>query len=199
MTGTLKAFLESKKFVAALLSVVAVCLGHFGFNVDTSTMLLVLTPVMVAIGAQGWADSGKASAGAHDKPKQAGFIKRGLLVVVAVLGLTIGCSLFHTAEPIVTDAIDCVEQEAKASASGISLFDAIDAIEAAVIAASTDLEATLEAYIVKYGAPVVACTLKSYEDSTPGSAVSLLPSDARTRVDSFIKKHGWTFATKVSR
>lgn len=60
--NTNKATLESKKFVAAYLSTLAAAVAHLGFSVPIATILVILSPIMIAIGAQGWADSGKEAA-----------------------------------------------------------------------------------------------------------------------------------------
>lgn len=62
MWTAIKGIIESKKFVAGVLGTIAAGAGHFGFGVDVSTMLEILSPLMIAIGAQGWADSGKEAA-----------------------------------------------------------------------------------------------------------------------------------------
>lgn len=52
----------SKKFVVALLTVVAMFAAYKGWNVDPMTILPFLAPPLAYIGAQGWADSGKEKA-----------------------------------------------------------------------------------------------------------------------------------------
>lgn len=62
MWTTIKAILESRKFVAAILTAIAMSTARIGWHIDVSLLLMFATPIMVAIGAQGWADSGKEAA-----------------------------------------------------------------------------------------------------------------------------------------
>jgi hypothetical protein len=62
MYKTILATLESKKFVVGILTTLAAIAARKGFDVDTTTILVCISPIMAAIGAQGWADSGKEAA-----------------------------------------------------------------------------------------------------------------------------------------
>ncbi len=63
MPPIVKDLLLSKKFVVALLTTVGSVASYFGWNVDPTAMLLMMTPFLVYIGAQGWGtDSGKEKA-----------------------------------------------------------------------------------------------------------------------------------------
>lgn len=48
---------ESKAFVLALLTLVAGVAGYEGFNIPITTIMGLLTPLMIAIGAAGWSDA----------------------------------------------------------------------------------------------------------------------------------------------
>lgn len=58
----LKNLLLSKKFVVSLLTLAGSVATYLGWHVDPTTILAVITPVLVYVGAQGWADSGKEKA-----------------------------------------------------------------------------------------------------------------------------------------
>ncbi len=107
---------ESKAFDTALLGALAAAGAVFGFNVPVGTIMLILTPVMVAIGAQGWSDAvkvkanmalqhavkmhalehgmvthqelleGKTISPVRPSTAQAGFTKMGLMMAVATIG-----------------------------------------------------------------------------------------------------------------
>lgn len=59
MGETLKELLSSKKFVTALLSLVIVILGHFGIDLDLTSMMAIISPLLAFILGQGIADAGK--------------------------------------------------------------------------------------------------------------------------------------------
>lgn len=62
---------ESKAFDAGLLGTIAAAGAVFGFNVPVATIMLVLTPFMIAIGAHGWNDAIKLKAKLHLEHEQA--------------------------------------------------------------------------------------------------------------------------------
>src|SRR5690348_17684791 len=53
------ALFESKAFDTGLLTTIAAAGVIFGFSVPVGTILAVLTPLMIGIGAQGWSDVAK--------------------------------------------------------------------------------------------------------------------------------------------
>lgn len=58
-----KDLLLSKKFLVALFATIGAVTAHFGWNFDPTTILVMMTPFLVYIGAQGWgADAGKEKA-----------------------------------------------------------------------------------------------------------------------------------------
>lgn len=62
MPKIVKDLLLSKKFVTALLTAICAFAAYFGWNVDVTHILVIVSPMLAFIGAQGWADSGKESA-----------------------------------------------------------------------------------------------------------------------------------------
>lgn len=62
MPPIVKNLFLSKKFVVALLTAAGVVTMYFGYNVDPTKILTVLSPFLLYIGAQGWADAGKEKA-----------------------------------------------------------------------------------------------------------------------------------------
>lgn len=62
MPPIVKNLFLSKKFVVALLTAAGAVAMYFGYNVDPTKILTVLSPFLLYIGAQGWADAGKERA-----------------------------------------------------------------------------------------------------------------------------------------
>lgn len=62
MPPIMKDLFLSKKFLVALFTAAGATTAHFGLNLDPMTILTVMTPLLVYLGAQGWADSGKEKA-----------------------------------------------------------------------------------------------------------------------------------------
>lgn len=62
MPPIVKNLFLSKKFVVALLTGGGAVAMYFGYNVDPTKILAILSPFLLYIGAQGWADSGKEQA-----------------------------------------------------------------------------------------------------------------------------------------
>lgn len=54
--------LESKAIVVAVLTVVAGIAGYYGLNLPVTTIVGLMTPLMIAIGAAGWSDAVKMKA-----------------------------------------------------------------------------------------------------------------------------------------
>lgn len=109
---------ESKAFVLALLTLVAAVAGYEGLNLPVATIMALLTPLMIAIGAAGWSDAVKMKAkmklehevkmhalmhgnttlngvtrdaeGRAPRAAQAGFVRVGVLATIAsVLGFVV--------------------------------------------------------------------------------------------------------------
>lgn len=62
MPPIVKNLFLSKKFIVALLTAAGAVAMYFGYNVDPTKILTVLSPFLLYIGAQGWADAGKERA-----------------------------------------------------------------------------------------------------------------------------------------
>jgi len=62
MPPIVKDLFLSKKFVVALLATAAAVASYFGFNVNPTSIIIFITPLLVYVGAQGWADVGKEKA-----------------------------------------------------------------------------------------------------------------------------------------
>ena len=62
MKSVLLDLFTSKKFLAALTAMVVYIAGRFGFDVDTAVLDRIYAALLVYIGAQGIADSGKGAA-----------------------------------------------------------------------------------------------------------------------------------------
>lgn len=110
MPKVLKDLLLSKKFVVALLACFAAVAARYGWEVDTQTIIAVVSPFLVYIGAQGWADSGKEKAKVDQttalmirdritmppppppvqKNSETSFIKTAVVLAVLFLGATVG-------------------------------------------------------------------------------------------------------------
>lgn len=56
MIEALKALLSSKKFVMAVIGMIAVGVGKLGFELDTDAVMAIVSPLIAAIVGQGIAD-----------------------------------------------------------------------------------------------------------------------------------------------
>jgi hypothetical protein len=54
--------LQSKKFQAAIVGLIVAILGKAGFDVDDSTIMAIISPILAYIGGQAVADIGKEKA-----------------------------------------------------------------------------------------------------------------------------------------
>ena len=57
--NTLKDLASRKKFVSGFVASLVAALGKFGLELDESTILLILSPILTAIFGQGISDHGK--------------------------------------------------------------------------------------------------------------------------------------------
>ena len=99
MKSVLTDLFTSKKFLAALTAIIVYIAGRFGFDVDTAVLDRIYAALLVYIGAQGIADSGKsaaqvtaaaaaaapASPGGAPRPASGGIT--GVVAVAALIGL----------------------------------------------------------------------------------------------------------------
>jgi len=108
MKSVLTDLFTSKKFLAALTAIIVYIAGRFGFDVDTAVLDRIYAALLVYIGAQGIADSGKsaaqvtaaaAAAAAASAPVSPGGAPRtvsgGITSVVAVAALIGLASTVH--------------------------------------------------------------------------------------------------------
>lgn len=98
----------------------------------------------------------------------------GAIVLALALVAQFGC---HSKPPaLVGDAIDCGRAEADAIAAGHSVLDVANACDTAVsFAANRGFAATekaIEALIVQYGEPIVACSIVRELAPPPSSAAA---------------------------
>lgn len=119
---------ESKAIVVALLTVIAGVAGYEGLNIPVTTILTLMTPLMIAIGAAGWSDVTQIKAKLaldHDmkmhalvhgntveglttrdaegrvvRTPQSGFVKLGTMVGAAAIALSLilGSSVVVTSD-----------------------------------------------------------------------------------------------------
>lgn len=128
MPKVLKDLLLSKKFVVALLACVAAVAARYGWEVDTQTIIAVVSPFLVYIGAQGWADNGKERARieqstammVHDrmvvrtagpavqKNSESGSVKILVMLVIMFIGITAAMSACMRAKQVTLRAGQCV-------------------------------------------------------------------------------------------
>lgn len=62
MNAAMKEMLTSKKFLAALIAMVAYVAAHFGLQIDQTEAAAMLAPLLAYIVGQGFADTGKSAA-----------------------------------------------------------------------------------------------------------------------------------------
>lgn len=193
-----KNLFESKAFILAILSAAAAAGAIFGFNVPVASILAVIAPIMIAIGAVGWNDTAiaklklqhaheltmfkaandNATAHAVDaapvKTAQAGFAKLGVLFLIAALGIGVFGLSSNTGcsevKPIATDVVDCLKAEAVAVSDGFSITQIVTAVYAAIEGGVDGVLTAIEALIVKYGSDIVACAIDNYPEVTPAPA-----------------------------
>ena len=61
MKSLIRGLLTSKKFIAAISSMIAAALMKIGWDVDTETVLTVISPIIAYILGQGLSDLGKGA------------------------------------------------------------------------------------------------------------------------------------------
>ncbi len=91
---------ESKSFVLALLTLVAAIAGHEGLNIPVPTVIGLLTPLMIAIGAAGWSDVVQMKARMtleHDMKMHA--LVHGNTIVEGVARNAAGACVANNAQP----------------------------------------------------------------------------------------------------
>jgi hypothetical protein len=195
----LKELLESKAFITAVLAAIAAAGGIYGFNVPVATVMVILTPIMVAIGAQGWTDAIVVKAKlehAHDLKMQEVYdaqearrVQKGSVGTRMLMGLGLFAStvvasiMLFTAtqgcakvQPVVTDVIDCAEAESSLVAQGYSVLEVFADVVAVIESGPSGAVAAVEALIEKYGSEIVACAIDNYPESGSGSGSDVAPT-----------------------
>lgn len=69
MNETWSQIVTSKKFIAAIATLLVTLISKIGFNADPETVGLIISPLIVYIAAQGAADLGKEKARIENEPK----------------------------------------------------------------------------------------------------------------------------------
>ncbi len=220
---------ESKAFDTGLLTTLAAAGAVFGFNVPVALILGILTPVMIGIGAQGWSDvvqvkaktalqhevkmhalnqglithqellDGKPVPAPRVGTAQAGFVKLGLLIVIALMipllaVVTLGnsgCKSAQTcSDPKNASSAQCTIVNAIVDCTGIKSLDSVVAeatpkvLGLLAIARNADgsinwpaIESQLLQLAWQYGMCVIAQIWDTYFGQPP-SAGSGVPPDA---------------------
>ena len=110
--------------------------------------------------------------------KQAGVFRLGAAMLIAALGIAASLAIVDinggckTAEPVVTDVIDCASAEATAISAGFSVLQVVNDVAAALEGGVAGVAAAILNLIKEYGAPLVACAIDNYPESGSGSAGS---------------------------
>jgi len=183
--------------VAALGVFASVLNAHFGNGDWTGVIAVFATAVFKLVSPT--APSSPSLA----KAAQGGFVSRPLMTFISVLALAgVACwsTIKKDAGTVVTDVIDCAKAEGSAATAGTSVVAiAIDVGGALATIASGGDSAALEALIVKYGAPIVACSVAAIEAKHPapttgsGSASTAQPDRLGVAARETILVHGWKF------
>jgi len=173
----------SKKFLAALTAIIVYIAGRFGFDVDTAVLDRIYAALLVYVGAQGIADTGKSAASVRAAaPLPAGLESSAALqtraiapiVVLALVVLGVGTlPSCGAAQRAGTAAIDCVAADRAK-------------IDALIVDLATKTKpdgtrdwAAIEAEAIADGLVIGGCALAEFVTSyLPSSALS-----ARTGTD----------------
>ena len=111
-----------------------------------------------------------------------------LTSLTALTVTTEGCSA--SAQPVVSDVINCATAEADAIASGFSVMQIVDAVWSAIETIDSGPSAVLAA-VVKlieiYGSEIVACAIDNYPEPGSGSG-SAAPAPALASVSTVSNK-----------
>lgn len=118
MPSIVKDLFLSKKFLVALFTAAGAVTAYKGWSVEPMTILLMASPFLIYIGAQGWADSGKEAAklqsataiqlqgmaalhdsrndsrGLNARSSEAGFAKVSVMALTAVASVFVGMALY---------------------------------------------------------------------------------------------------------
>ena len=191
MLQKIKTLFESNPFVVALLTAIAAGAAIFGYHVDTTKILGVITPIMIFIGATGWGERAalhkaasdlklnslnleavKASNQTSSKNTQSGFAKIGVVALIAVISASFALATVNSCavvKPIATDVISCTEAEAVAVSDGYSIVQVVMAVIGAFASGPANAAAAIEKLILTYGPDIVACAIDSYPEPAPAT------------------------------
>ena len=195
MFAALKATLESKKFVVAMLSAIAAGALHFGWHLDPTAIAVILSPLFVAIGAQGWADGDIATAAASVKvaqihanmyptssefPKsnEAGFTKLGALGVmsmVAALGIAlaviVSCATVKKDAALGASSFATCEKNSLGSIVASTGKTLLAEVAAVIASDGATLETDLDNLAISFGVGGMQCAVAAVD-----AVVSARPS-----------------------
>jgi hypothetical protein len=180
MWDVVKQMLTSKKFLAALLSIVVWVAGRLGWSVDYETLLGVVTPLWGFILAQALADHGKEAAAIKAdsqaaiadtawkrvSDKQAGRINAEMLAgivttaigVIALCAMLLGCGAAVRYQ-VVFDAEQCGKAEVAGAAADL-VVDVVSILEHGTGAWRDELDA-IEAQGKAHGGAALLCSVRA--------------------------------------
>jgi hypothetical protein len=213
MMQTLKGLLESKPFVVGLITAIAAAVGMFGYHVDVTTMLIVITPIEVAIGATGWGENAMkhqvegqmkmhamtlnaslqrptfSDSGAPAKTPQAGFARLHTMIIIAAIMIAGACSL-----QVSCSSAQKIEQNGATCAGQQFSFDLIAQVAADLF---TKNYTALEALAAQKGMAFVNCVVQSTITAQPklagagsGSAVKVELNPIVANGNEWLSTHG---------
>lgn len=204
MLQTWKDILESKKFWYASLSVAAMIAMHWGLNIDVDKALATVSPLMVLIGAQGWADNGKEAEKMRQESlnappetvippgAQKGAVRLTLMIALMAAGpaYVVACHTGAGPGPVGT-FIDCTKQNIgqELKDEGMSLLGKV----AIVVESGGDgWQNVLEQLMRDVGTDAVACAVEAVDTVlTPPKGAAATPGKMRTTQE--IREKGWRF------
>lgn len=141
MLDAIRDLLSSKKFLMAVLGLVAGIAARFGFQMDPTATAAWLSPLLVAILGQGIADHGKGKFEAEESARsswrkpEAGFARLALLIALTMFGLAVamssGCgALVSTGKAVARAGVDCTRGAAAAAAGELAPIVVGDVVQA---------------------------------------------------------------------
>jgi hypothetical protein len=98
---------SSKKFLTLIAGLVVAGVARFGVQADPETIVAILSLFAVLIGAQGATDFGKEAAKSSTPPKEGGFFRLEISVLLLAIGL-VGCAwLKSEGKATIKSGVDC--------------------------------------------------------------------------------------------
>ena len=205
MPNVVKDLLLSKKFIVALLACAGSVAAHFGWSVNTETILTVIAPLLVYIGAQGWADNGKEKARieqttammvhakmvarvapAPERNSESGFARVGAMATVAVIGLLVAAASCARVGQVTLRAGQCILDSGVLGdvATALSQPDYVKRIEDIALRAAPDL---------------LDCALQAVASSEPSPAAETRMRQTMVPVDTLSQRAREVIAARKSR